>query len=494
MHLTDMCTAPRIHNLVEMFCRFLRIKFIRSLSIAVLLAACGIAPLFSGKHPVPLDKNMDGAKCLQCHENKTKEKSIHTAVKNGCFSCHAVRVSGDVTRVNLTKTTVLSLCLQCHADKTAAAGQGLLHPPVGQDCTKCHDPHDSPNKDHLQKSLSGDQKENLCLKCHNIGLNVSANGSRHAPLNVGCDTCHVIHKKGTPGNIESNLHLTVAPHTLCLRCHNIKDESLIKAHRGQPFDTADCLTCHAAHQSDGPKLVQKFAHRPYATKMCNVCHQAPKDGKVVLTKTDPKAVCIQCHAETAKKIQNAGVQHAGALGDCLGCHDPHASRNPGYVRPDPVNACLKCHSDQAKLIGSKKVLHKAAFRDGCATCHEPHGGTRPKLLRADINDLCLSCHSADAKPQKVNNQQLISILGGAVRLPENYLDSVPRVTLKSGLGHPVERHPVSDYTDPLDPQKVTKLTCLTCHQAHAGDAKAMLVTNQPPSLSFCSRCHKDFGK
>jgi predicted CXXCH cytochrome family protein len=487
-----MCPESQIGE-IEKNLRSSRIKIIRNLSIAFLLAVCGTAQSFQSKHPTPLDKDIDAAKCLECHENKTQEKSIHTAVKKGCFSCHEVRVTGDITRVKLTTTTVISLCLQCHADKKADPGQ-LLHPPVGQDCSICHDPHSSPNKDHLRKSLSGGKTDNLCLKCHNYGLNVSANGSRHAALDMGCGACHVIHKKGAIGTPEANLHLTASPRALCVNCHNVKDESLVKAHQGQMFDTADCLSCHSIHQSDGPKLVQKFAHRPYADKACDKCHQAPKDGKVVLTKTDSKALCLQCHEETAKKIQSAEVQHAGALGDCLGCHNPHASKNPGYVRPDPVNACLKCHRDQAALQSTRKVLHKAAFQDGCSTCHEPHGGTRSKLLRADVNDLCLSCHSTDIKPQKVKDQKLIAILGGSVRLPENYFDSVSRVSLKSGLGHPIDKHPVSDIVDPLDSNKVKKISCLTCHQAHAGDAKAMLVTNQPPSLSFCSKCHKDIGK
>jgi predicted CXXCH cytochrome family protein len=463
---------------------------IRNLSVAILLAVCCTGSGFAAKHPVLLDKDVDGAKCLECHGDKTQENSIHTAVKGGCLTCHEVRVAKDVTRVKLTTATTLSLCLQCHGDKKAAAGEGLLHPPVGRDCTICHDPHDSPNKDHLRKSLSGDNKENLCLKCHNKGVNVSANGSRHAPLDMGCDTCHIIHRTGKPGNPESNLHLSANPHELCVGCHDVKSEALVKAHRGQPFEKADCLACHAVHQSDGPKLVQKFAHRPYADKSCDACHQAPKDGQILLTKPDSKELCVGCHAETVKRMQSAAVQHAGAKKDCTECHDAHASRKPGYVRPDPVNACLKCHTQQAELQTTKKVLHKAAFRDGCATCHEPHGGTRPKLLRTDINTLCLSCHGTDIKPQKVEGQKLVSIFGGSVRLPENYFDSISRVTLKWGLGHPIDKHPVADYADPLDPQKAKKISCLSCHQAHAGGAKAMLITNQPPSMSFCSRCHK----
>src|ERR1017187_8520919 len=31
-------------------------------------------------HPVPLDKNIDAAKCLECHEDKSKGKFVHSAI------------------------------------------------------------------------------------------------------------------------------------------------------------------------------------------------------------------------------------------------------------------------------------------------------------------------------------------------------------------------------------------------------------------------------
>ena len=151
-----MYSESQIGDSFRMVFTFLRLTVIRNLSIAVLLAACGTALLFAGKHPVPLDKDTDGAKCLECHENKTKEKSIHTAVTSGCLSCHEVRVARDVTRVKLTTATVhLPLPAVPCRQESRSRPEALLHPPAGQDCTKCHDPHDSPNKDHLLKSLSG---------------------------------------------------------------------------------------------------------------------------------------------------------------------------------------------------------------------------------------------------------------------------------------------------------------------------------------------------
>jgi predicted CXXCH cytochrome family protein len=475
--------------------KYLRITWIRNVSIVLLFVTCGTARVFSAKHPTSLDPNADTAKCLECHEGKFKAKSVHSAVAMGCLSCHEVRVANDVTRVKLTTTTVLSLCLKCHPDKKAVPGEKLLHPPAAQDCTKCHDPHVSSNKDHLLKALTGNRTENLCLKCHTIGLNVPANGSRHEPLDIGCDTCHVVHKSGAPGNVEFNLHLAAEPHVLCTRCHDIKDELLVKSHQGQPFGKADCLTCHATHQSDGPKLAQRFMHRPYAAKSCDVCHQAPKDGKVVLTKTDSKELCVSCHAETAKKIKTAAVQHLGAQGECIGCHDPHASRTPGYVRPDPVNACLRCHPDQAKEY-KKKYLHQAAFGQGCSTCHDPHGGENSHLLRTKtINSLCLECHGTDSKPTPVKDAHIVTIFNGRVKLPEGYFGTVPRLPIKYGLGHPIQRHPVVDQMEPGDVNKVrVAINCISCHQPHASAERNLLVKDQANNIMFCAGCHKDMGK
>ena len=86
-------------------------------------------------HPVPLDKNVDSAKCLECHDDKGKGKSVHSAMAAGCLSCHEVRVNKDVTRVKLITATPVSLCLTCHADKKASDIKGTVHPPAVRDCT-----------------------------------------------------------------------------------------------------------------------------------------------------------------------------------------------------------------------------------------------------------------------------------------------------------------------------------------------------------------------
>ena len=445
-------------------------------------------------HPVPLDKNTDSAKCIECHEDKAKGKAVHSAIAMGCTSCHEVRVTKDVTRVKLITATPYALCLTCHADKNAADLKGTVHPPAVRDCLKCHDPHTSANKFQLLKPTSGGAGENICLTCHTQGLNVPATGSRHAALDMGCETCHVTHKVGEKGKIEFDYHLTKATPALCIDCHDPKDAGLIKAHQGQPFGTANCVQCHDPHQSSQAKLMQKFTHPPFESKSCDTCHAPAKDGKVVLTQSDSKAICVTCHSEQAEKIEKAKVQHPVAQGECIACHNPHAGTTPGFLQPDPVSACLACHSEQADQM-KKAHLHQPAFKQGCATCHEPHGSDNAHLLRAkDVNTLCLECHGPDSKPQKMESEHVLTIFNGQVKLPEDYYQKnrVVILPIKYGLGHPLLGHPVQNVMDPADATKVkTQINCLTCHQPHSSAQPGLLVKDQANNMAFCDTCHKN---
>ncbi|MFZ3188357.1 MAG: cytochrome c3 family protein [Candidatus Sulfotelmatobacter sp.] len=458
-----------------------------------LLATVCAGRAFAVQHPVPLDPKADPSTCLACHEDKTKGKSVHSAIAMGCTSCHEIRTVKDITHVKLITTTPSALCFTCHADKNPADIKGKVHPPAVRDCLKCHNPHVSDNKNQLLKPESGDQKENLCLSCHNTGLNVPAKGSRHAALDMGCDTCHVTHKTGEIGKAEFDFHLTKAAPALCLDCHDAKGADLQKAHQNQPFEKADCLTCHDPHQSDAPKLMAKFMHPPFADKQCDICHAPAKDGKVVLTQSDAKALCVTCHSDKAELIEKAKVQHPGAAGDCTDCHSPHASRQPGLPKTNAVDICLGCHSDQAEQ-SKKRVLHQPAFVQGCATCHEPHGGDNNHLLRANGNALCLECHGPDSEPQKLEAEHVLTIFNGKVKLPEDYYkkNKVAILPLRYGLGHPVEGHPVGDVMNPSDITKVkTHLTCLSCHQPHSSAQPGLLVKDQQNNMAFCDSCHKN---
>jgi len=470
-------------------------RAVKSILGAIVFVASTL-PLFAATHPVPLEPNTDSAKCIECHEDKSKGKFVHSAIPMGCTTCHEIRTNKDITRVKLTTTTSQALCLTCHSDKDAATLKGTVHPPAVRDCVKCHDPHQSDNKFQLLKATSGEKGQNLCLECHTQGTNVPDKGSRHAALDMGCDTCHVTHKVGEKGKQEFDYHLTKPAPALCLDCHDAKDAALIKAHQGQPFGTATCTQCHNPHQSAEPHLMQKFTHPPFDGGGCDTCHAAPKDGKVVLTNTDSRALCLTCHSDQGEKMDKAKVQHPGAMGECIACHNPHAGKTPGFLQPDPVQACLACHSDQSDQM-KKAHLHQPAAVQGCATCHEPHGGDNEHLLRtAKVNSLCLECHGPDSQPQKLESEHLITIFNGSVKLPENYFskNKVVILPLKYGRGHPVQGHPVQDVTDPTDVTKTyAKIDCLTCHQPHSSAQPNLLVKDQANNMAFCATCHKNMA-
>jgi len=475
----------------------MRTSLPRKLAQVVLWVACGSLPLLAAKHPTPLEENADGSKCLECHKDKSQGKAVHSAIATGCLSCHEVRASNDVTRVRLKTVTPVKLCIQCHSDKDANNKKGVVHDPAIRDCLKCHNPHTSDNQDHLLRPVSGAGKdENICLTCHNVGVGVEKGGSRHAALDGGCDVCHSTHKSGEKGKREFDFQLKKDSPALCQDCHDTKDPKLIEAHQGQPFATADCLICHDPHQSTRPKLKQMFVHAPFEAGQgaCATCHQPAKDGRVVLT-ASPKELCLTCHADKAEQIQKAKVPHPGAANDCTECHDPHAGNAPGFPTPDAVNACLRCHSDQAKL-SKKNHLHQPAFGQGCPTCHEPHGGENNHLLRAKtVNALCLECHGPDSKPAPVKDAHAVTIFTGQVKLPEGYFSTVPTLPIKYGLGHPLERHPVTDQMDPKDVTKVRfAINCDSCHQPHASAERNLLVKDQAYNIMFCAGCHKDMGK
>ena len=465
---------------------------VRKIAGILILMSAACMAAWAGVHPVPLDPKQDPATCAQCHEDKTKGKSVHSAIAMGCTSCHEIRVNRDVTRVKLITTTTVALCISCHADKKAADIHGKVHAPAVRDCVKCHDPHTSDNKNQLLKPASGDSKDtNLCLTCHKIGVDVPKDGSRHAALDMGCDTCHVTHKTGTRGKREFDFHLTKDAPALCVDCHDPKDETLIKAHQGQPFGTADCLSCHDPHQSASKKLMARFTHVPFAGGQCDSCHAPAKDGKVVLTAATPKEICLTCHSDKGDQIDKSKVQHPGAAGDCTDCHNPHASSQAGLPKTNSVDICLGCHADQAAQ-GKKAHVHQPAFEQGCGTCHEPHGGDNLHLLRAATpNALCLECHGPDSKPAKLEGEHLVTIFGGKVKLPDEYFGTVSILPLQYGAGHPVPGHPVSDVKDFRDATKVIKaINCLTCHQPHSSNNANLLVKDQQNNKEFCATCHQ----
>jgi hypothetical protein len=66
------------------FCRVVAGQYIRLFRlggmVCVGLMMLLAMPVRAAVHPVPLDKNTDAKKCLECHDDKAKHKFVHSAM------------------------------------------------------------------------------------------------------------------------------------------------------------------------------------------------------------------------------------------------------------------------------------------------------------------------------------------------------------------------------------------------------------------------------
>jgi DmsE family decaheme c-type cytochrome len=129
-------------------------------------------------------------KCLRCHKKQDAQSNLpyHHPIREGkmsCVDCHDPH--GGSAGNNLNSASVNELCFQCHAEFQGPFS--FQHPPVTEDCMKCHSPHGSPNQNLLAVSQPA-----LCLQCHSAHHNGSG-----LPLVDRCTNCHnAIHGSDIP--------------------------------------------------------------------------------------------------------------------------------------------------------------------------------------------------------------------------------------------------------------------------------------------------------
>lgn len=97
------------------------------------------------EHPGSLHESDD---CSTCHVDKTRGKSVHSAMTLSCTICHLASTQGDLTRLNLIMPKE-QICFACH-EKSAELRQHT--PRVNGSCVDCHDAHSSDRPMLLRKA------------------------------------------------------------------------------------------------------------------------------------------------------------------------------------------------------------------------------------------------------------------------------------------------------------------------------------------------------
>lgn len=112
------------------------------------------------KAPKPYAKQPD--KCFECHKDIKAQANMisHHPIIEGkisCSDCH--NPHGALGHGMIKADNTNQLCYKCHADKRGPFV--YEHPPVEEDCLKCHATHGS-----KAYKLTKEKMPNLCQNCH----------------------------------------------------------------------------------------------------------------------------------------------------------------------------------------------------------------------------------------------------------------------------------------------------------------------------------------
>src|SRR5262249_6504173 len=120
-------------------------------------------------------------------------------------------------------------CTTCHTDQSL---KGTRHgvtsdprtPAAQHGCESCHGPGkahvDDDAKGHIKKfpTMSPREVSATCVTCHNRSGHTFWAGSQHDARNMGCTTCHSVHK---PVSKTAQLKATDEM-ALCATCHKVQ--------------------------------------------------------------------------------------------------------------------------------------------------------------------------------------------------------------------------------------------------------------------------------
>jgi DmsE family decaheme c-type cytochrome len=261
-------------------------------------------------------------------------------------------------------------CLKCHDETSAFPVMAIFKTPhglksdprtpmAGLQCEACHGPsarhtarirgdevRPPPPLFGTHSTASTDEKNQVCLDCHQGDTRRHWAGSEHDNAEIGCVSCH--------------------------RVHVVKDPVLIP---GQ--EMAVCTSCHLQQHADA---MLPSSHPLRSGEMsCSDCHSPHGSVQSSLLKGNtPSAACMDCHADKRGPYL---WEHAPATEDCSLCHRPHGSNHPALLTQRTPWLCQQCHAqDSHPSLANTPAGAPSNILSlrSCTNCHsQVHGSNHP---------------------------------------------------------------------------------------------------------------------
>jgi DmsE family decaheme c-type cytochrome len=257
-------------------------------------------------------------------------------------------------------------CLTCHAGQTAEFEKTLMGR-IGKtqkgkfECENCH----GPGSAHVAAgggrgvggilsfgatdSRSAEEKNEVCLACHEKGERTAWKGSTHETRGLACTDCHTVMKNVSP---KRQLKTAVEMET-CFQCHKQKRAQMQRSsHMPVREGKMTCSNCHNPHGS------------VMGTE--SLIRQASINDN-----------CYSCHADKRGPFL---FEHMPVRENCLNCHDAHGSNHESLLKVARPRLCAQCHGfahgGQAGMNTTSNAFY--TVQHSCNNCHSQiHGSNSP---------------------------------------------------------------------------------------------------------------------
>jgi DmsE family decaheme c-type cytochrome len=258
-------------------------------------------------------------------------------------------------------------CQTCHSPLIAEFRKTLMGKigatPNGKgkfECENCHGPGSAHVAAGGGRGVGGilsfgaddprsvDERNSVCLGCHQKGERNYWPGSVHETRGVACTNCHTVMRSVSH---KHNLKTATEPET-CFQCHNLKRAQMqYSSHMPIREGKLTCSNCHNPHGSVTEGLIRQAS----VNDNCYTCH-AEKRGPMLW-------------------------EHAPVRENCLNCHQPHGSNYEYLLKVARPRLCNECHSTvHSPTAGGGLGLPNTPYVLGraCGNCHSNiHGSNHP---------------------------------------------------------------------------------------------------------------------